>query len=28
VGFDALGHLTFSIATLPRAFAVEVLLGH
>ena len=25
-GFDALAHLTFSIATLPRAFAVEVLL--
>lgn len=25
-GFDALRHLTFSIATLPRAFAVEVLL--
>jgi predicted DNA-binding transcriptional regulator YafY len=24
--FDALGHLTFSVATLPRAFAVEVLL--
>jgi predicted DNA-binding transcriptional regulator YafY len=24
--FDALGHLTFSIATLPRAFSVEVLL--
>jgi len=24
--FDALAHLTFSIATLPRAFAVEVLL--
>ncbi len=25
-GFDALGHLTFSVATLPRTFAVEVLL--
>ncbi len=25
-GFDALAHLTFSIATLPREFAVEVLL--
>ena len=25
-GFDALAHLTFSIATLPRAFTVEVLL--
>jgi predicted DNA-binding transcriptional regulator YafY len=24
--FDTLGHLTFSVATLPRAFAVEVLL--
>jgi predicted DNA-binding transcriptional regulator YafY len=24
--FDALGHLTFSLATLPRAFAAEVLL--
>ena len=24
--FDALGHLTFAVATLPRAFAVEVLL--
>jgi predicted DNA-binding transcriptional regulator YafY len=26
-GFDALAHLTFSLATLPRAFAVEVLLS-
>jgi predicted DNA-binding transcriptional regulator YafY len=26
-GFDALAHLTFSLATLPRAFAVEVLLA-
>src|SRR5262245_36473943 len=25
-GFDALGHLTFSVATLPRAHAIEVLL--
>jgi predicted DNA-binding transcriptional regulator YafY len=25
-GFDALAHLTFSVATLPRTFAVEVLL--
>jgi predicted DNA-binding transcriptional regulator YafY len=25
-GFDALGYLTYSMATLPRAFAVEVLL--
>jgi predicted DNA-binding transcriptional regulator YafY len=24
--FDALGHLVFSVATIPRAFAVEVLL--
>jgi predicted DNA-binding transcriptional regulator YafY len=26
-GFDALGHLTHSVATLPRAFTVEVLLS-
>src|SRR5260370_21476779 len=26
-GFDALAHLTFSLATLPRTFAVEVLLA-